>query len=237
MLTIPDVLEVLIAEYRFALIRRAHRRVEIDDLVHNAKERLDRERQNPTGEIDDFDHAKIYVLTALGVDIVDLIMDDAVSRQGTNRRHNNAHPTNPRNHKTFNLGPHCKVTFVGSRSNGGSHTFTRVNARRAPGYLQAQAAELRNAKATLLRLYTQEQKALSKRGINTRHSTLQMIRASRASAERRYVNCLIRYSRDANYMSASQANQLQKDFTREKMSDLGVSNSSYLLGMYPRELY
>jgi hypothetical protein len=50
MLTAPDVLEVLIAEYRFALVRRAHRRGEIDDLVHKAKERLDRERRDPTGE-------------------------------------------------------------------------------------------------------------------------------------------------------------------------------------------
>jgi hypothetical protein len=37
-------------------------------------------------------------------------------------------------------------------------------------------------------------------------------------------------------MSAQQATQLQKHFTREKMGDLGVSNSEYLLSMYPREL-
>jgi hypothetical protein len=50
-LTVPDVLEVLVAEYRFALVRRGHRRGEIDDLVHKAKERLDRERRDPTGEL------------------------------------------------------------------------------------------------------------------------------------------------------------------------------------------
>jgi hypothetical protein len=44
------VLDVLIAEYRFALVRRAYRRVEIDALVSKAKERLERERQDPTGE-------------------------------------------------------------------------------------------------------------------------------------------------------------------------------------------
>jgi hypothetical protein len=51
-LTFADVLEVLIAEYRFALVRRAHRRGEIDDLVRKAKERLDKERQDPTGKAD-----------------------------------------------------------------------------------------------------------------------------------------------------------------------------------------
>jgi hypothetical protein len=49
-LTKLDVLEVLIAEYRFALVRRGLRQVEMDDLVREAKHRLDRERQDPTGE-------------------------------------------------------------------------------------------------------------------------------------------------------------------------------------------
>ena len=162
-------------------------------------------------------------------------MDDAVSRQGTNHR-TAPRRTYPRNHKTFNLGP-LSVTLNGIRLNGSTHTFTRVNERRAAGFLHAQAADLRAAKATLLRLYTQEQHALSKRGVNARQSTLQMVRSSRASAERRYVNCLIRYCRDANRMTAFQATQLQKDFTREKMGDLGVSNSNYLLDMYPCELH
>jgi hypothetical protein len=50
-LTISDVLEVLIAEYRLALVRRAHRRFEIDDLVARAKQRLDKEREDPTGKL------------------------------------------------------------------------------------------------------------------------------------------------------------------------------------------
>ncbi|KAH4007433.1 hypothetical protein HBH98_010520 [Parastagonospora nodorum] len=213
-----DVLEVLIAEYRLALIRRAHRRFEIDDLVARAKQRLERERQDPTG-----------------VDIVDFIMDDAVSRQGTNRRRE-FRPSNPRNRKTYNLGPH-NVSLNGVRINGGNHTFTRANERRGHGFLQAQAAELRHARTTLVRLYTQEQHAFyNSRGASARQSSLQMVQASRASAERRYVNCLIRYCRDANQMSAQQATQLQKHFTRERMGDLGVSHSDYLLSMYPREL-
>ncbi|KAH7082566.1 hypothetical protein BKA63DRAFT_404313, partial [Paraphoma chrysanthemicola] len=44
-----DVLDVLIAEYRLALVRKAHRRLEIDRLVSEAKERLENERQSPTG--------------------------------------------------------------------------------------------------------------------------------------------------------------------------------------------
>lgn len=163
-------------------------------------------------------------------------MDDAVSRQGTNRRRDH-HPSCPRNHKTYNVGG-IEVIFNGARNHGRTHTFTRASARRAPGFLQAQGAELRHAKATLLRLYTQEAHAVSKsRGINSHDSTLQMVRASRASAERRYVNCLIHYCRDAGRMNAAQATQLQKDFTREKMGDAHASNSAYLLGMYPRELY
>lgn len=47
---VSDVLEVLIAEYRHALIRRAHRRVEIDKMVAKAKQRLDQERDDPTGK-------------------------------------------------------------------------------------------------------------------------------------------------------------------------------------------
>lgn len=166
------------------------------------------------------------------MDIVDFIMDDAVSRQGTSRRNFIRHQgTNRRNYRTFNLAG-VTVNMM-----GGSHAFHRYNERRAPGFLQAQAADLRAAKMTLVRLHTQEQHALMTRGINSRESTLQMIRSSRASAERRYVNCLIRYCRDANRMTPVQATQLQSVFTREKMGDSGFPSSNYLLGMYPHELY
>jgi hypothetical protein len=154
-------------------------------------------------------------------------MDDAVARQGSNHR-NPLRSTHPRR----------QTIYYGSttlRAVGNHHT--RYHARRAPGSLQAEAAELRQAKTILLRLYNQEHSAYTAYGSNVRHSNLQMICASRASAERRYVNCLIRYLRDANRMSAFQANELQKAFTRERMSDLRVSNSNFLLGMFPRELY
>jgi hypothetical protein len=162
-------------------------------------------------------------------------MDDAVARQGANRQ------TIPRrmrhrNRTTANLGAH-RCTINGDRISGGRHIFIRVNERRAPGSLQAEAGDLRAAKAILLRLYNREKQALVKRGPNARRSTQQMVRSSRATAERRYVNCLIRYCRAANRMTPTQANELQKNFTREKMGEMGLPNSNYLLGMYPRELY
>lgn len=158
-------------------------------------------------------------------------MDDTISRRGTTRR--KPTHTNPRNHRTYNLRSHATAN---------SHTFTRYNERRGAGFLQAQAADLRTAKSTLIRLYTQEQQALMRGGINARECSLQVIRSSRASAERRYVNCLIRYCRDAGRMSAVQAGTLQSVYTRDKMGmgmgmgGVGAPSSGYLLGMYPREL-
>ncbi|KAH7093743.1 hypothetical protein FB567DRAFT_610333 [Paraphoma chrysanthemicola] len=213
-----DVLDVLIAEYRLALVRKAHRRLEIERLVSEAKQRLENERQRPTG-----------------VDIVDLVMDDAVAREHTGRRHG-PHHVYSRSRKTYYPGSFGGVSHR-ARTKRARHTFNSATERRAPGFLQTQAAELRHAKATLLRLYNQENTALARRGTNVRESSLNMIRASRALSERRYVNCLIRYMRDAGRMTSFEATQLQKHFTRERMADLGVSHSNYLLGMYPRELY
>lgn len=51
MLTESDVLEVLIAEYRHALVREGHRQSQIDDLVKKAKQQLEMERQDPTGNV------------------------------------------------------------------------------------------------------------------------------------------------------------------------------------------
>ncbi|KAJ4372987.1 hypothetical protein N0V83_003278 [Neocucurbitaria cava] len=61
-----DVLDVLVKDYRIALVRSGHSRVEIEKRCATAKAKL---AQAPTG-----------------IDIVDLIMDDAVGRRGTNRR-------------------------------------------------------------------------------------------------------------------------------------------------------
>lgn len=89
----------------------------------------------------------------------------------------------------------------------------------------------------LERAYNQEQNILilSSRCTGVAFDLPQII-AARARAERRYVNCLIRYLRDTNQMSSAQANEMQANFTRRKMQESGVSNGPYLLGMYPHEL-
>ncbi|KAF1848926.1 uncharacterized protein K460DRAFT_364866 [Cucurbitaria berberidis CBS 394.84] len=151
-------------------------------------------------------------------------MDDTLGRQGTHTNRRAApRSTQPRANASYSDTKYFK--FRGSRH--------RVIIRMTPGYLQVQGNELSQAKTNLQRLYVQERNALTRGSAGI---SLPMIRASRGTAERRYVNCLVRYLRDANRMSAIQANQLQRNFTRDKMVGMGVSNQDYLLGMYPREL-
>ena len=124
-------------------------------------------------------------------------MDDAVSRRGTNTRARQ-HPQNNQSYKTFKFGS-TRFHIYGGNS---SITVTRAGARRGAGSSQASAKELRQAGATLLRLYTQEQNIIAGGGYYVQAAALQMVRASRATAERRYVNCLIRYCREINSMTA-----------------------------------
>lgn len=110
-------------------------------------------------------------------------------------------------------------------------------ANNVPAALRTQAADLRFARTNLDRCYNQEQNV---RDISVRCTgvtfDLSDVSAARARAERRYVNCLIRYLRNANQMSGVQAAEMQRTFTRQKMEGVGVNNRAYLLGMYPREL-
>jgi hypothetical protein len=103
-------------------------------------------------------------------------------------------------------------------------------------------------------LYDQERNAYNTYGLNVDHShpvgysnfvghpillhhtNLDIIRASRAVAERIYLNCLTRYMRNAKRWTGSQTVELQKHFTREKMHGLGPLYRDYLLGMFPPEL-
>jgi hypothetical protein len=101
--------------------------------------------------------------------------------------------------------------------------------------LQVQGNELRQAKTGLQRLYMQEQDATYAQAAGDRND-LSVIRSARATAERRYVNCLIRYLRDSNRMGRRQSTFLQQQFTRVKMANTGVSYQHYLLSMYPQEL-
>ena len=151
-----------------------------------------------------------------------MIMDDASGRECPSRR---AAPRSTQ--PPVSAGHSSKSTYFKFR--GSKH---RVTIRTAPGFLQVQGNELRQAKLNLQRLYTQEQHALS---TGSAAANLPSIRSSRGTAERRYVNCLIRYLRDTKRMTGSQANELQGNFTRARMNEM-VSNKEYLLGIYPHEL-
>lgn len=116
----------------------------------------------------------------------------------------------------------------------------RVNKAKANNVhsaLRSQAAELRSAKSNLERAYTQEQNI---QNLSSRRTGITFnfpeVSAARARAERRYVNCLVRYLRNTNQMSAVEATQMQGNFTKRKMEKAGMNNSAYLLGMYPYEL-
>lgn len=116
----------------------------------------------------------------------------------------------------------------------------RINtatANNVPPALRGQVTELRSAKANLQRTYAQEQniQSLSLRCTGITFSLPEVV-AARARAERRYVNCLVRYLRDTNRMSAMEARQLQGNYTKQKMKKVGLNNYVYLLGMYPYEL-
>lgn len=46
----PDVLEVLMTEFKAALVRKGFRRFDIDDMYDRAKQCLETERRQPTGK-------------------------------------------------------------------------------------------------------------------------------------------------------------------------------------------
>lgn len=142
------------------------------------------------------------------------------------KRNQNASRSNRSHHNTAPLRPIRK----GKRT----HKATQGNVLAA---LRAQAAELRSAKANLERCYNQEQTICS---FSARCTGLTIdapqITTARERAERRYVNCIIRYMRDANQMSGVEAKEMQGNFTRRKMGGTSTANRTYLFGMYPREL-
>lgn len=62
------------------------------------------------------------------------------------------------------------------------------------------------------------------------------ITAARERSERRYINSLIRYLRGTEQISAVEAREMQGSFARRKRGGSGVTNRTYLLSMFPREL-
>jgi hypothetical protein len=195
-----------------AVIRKGFRRVDIEAMHERAKDRLENERRYPTG-----------------VDIVNLVMDKIPTQRPARRIYNDdrqyVRPTTRQS----------RANPVPSRS-ARKRRNHRGRVQKISPALRTQAAELRSAKANLERAYNQEQNAdnLAARSIglslHTQHA------AARARAERRYVNCFIRYSRDAKQMSAVQATEMQANFTRRKIEASGVNQVSFLLDMYPQEL-
>ena len=113
----------------------------------------------------------------------------------------------------------------------------KAKANNVPPRLRVQAAEFRSAKSTLERAYAHEQNVQSLYSRTTGVIfDIPGVFAARARTERRYVNCLVRYLRDTNQMSAMEASQLQGSFTKQKMGKVGLDSRIYLLGMYPFEL-
>jgi len=107
--------------------------------------------------------------------------------------------------------------------------------RNLPTFLRSQGKDLRDAKNRLQRLYMLESNiALPQH--NGGQSELATLRTQRATAERRYVICLVTYQRNANQIDKVTASQLMRQFTREKMSGVTVANQAFLMGMYPKEL-
>jgi hypothetical protein len=167
-------------------------------------------------------------------------MDDAVSRQGKNRR-NHHNSTDPRSCRRKFYAAQYNLASNAFRFNGGTNTLTRAHKlHRVPAFLQAKAKDLRRAKAKLLQLYKHEQCAAARGDANTISADLRNIRCSRATAERRYVGCLISYYREGNEMTTAQASQLQENFTRKTMGKngnlVGPPSRDYLMSLYPREV-
>jgi hypothetical protein len=207
-----DVLEVLLMEFKMALVRKGFRRVDIEAMHERAKDRLENERRYPTG-----------------VDIVNLVMDEIPTQRPARRIYNvDRQNLRPMTYQS-KVNPMSSRPIRKRRNN-------RARIQKVSPALRTQAAELRAAKANLERAYNQEQNAINPAARSTGLSLNSQLAAARARAERRYVNCFIRYSRDANQMSADQAREMQANFTRRKIEASGVDKVAFLRDMYPQEL-
>jgi hypothetical protein len=193
------------SEYRLALIKRGLRRVEIDSMCARAQDRLDDERRYPRG-----------------VDIVDMIMDEAVSRPYL------GHPSVQVIHQPVRqvCGPSARAYFHQPRHAG----HPRPRPVRDP-----LADNLRGAKTVLSRLYAQEASAFASTGNSTR-GQLSSVQNRRGVAEKMYVNALVNYGMARRTMSARDATELQKTFAGKKKSGRVQAYKDYLLNLYPREL-
>jgi hypothetical protein len=163
---------------------------------------------------------------------LDMITDDAVGRLSP-KSSSIYHSVAPR--RAARLLTVRSSIPVQSRSSRRARRGNVGNTTGVAAYSRTQTSELREAKAVLDRLYSQEAQACT--SPYNYGQDLSAIASSRATAERRYVNVLIRYLRGANRMSTIQASELQRYFTRDRMARAGMgSNRDYLLALYPHEL-
>lgn len=160
------------------------------------------------------------LIYSTGLDIVDMLMNDAVGRDPVSLPaiHRYAYTSKP----TYTLNG----TSIATKEPAITPETANVS--------RSRATELRIAKRNLECSYAIEQTVRS----TSPCSPQRMAEAAghRARVERRYVNTLIRYLRNAKRMSATEAARLMQRFTRERMAGLGPVNRTYLLGLYPSEL-
>lgn len=158
-------------------------------------------------------------------------MDDIPAQRPAGRPYIN------RNHNAFSRSNRFVYNPAPPRQSRKRKRAQKTMLQNVPAALRVQAAELRSAKSNLKRCYDQEQTI---HDFSSRCTGLTIdiphITTARERAERRYVNCMIRYMRDTNQMSGLAAKELQGKFTRRKMDGTDMPNRTYLLELYPREL-
>jgi hypothetical protein len=161
-----------------------------------------------------------------------MIMDDAVRRVST-KPSSTFHSVAPR--RAARPSTVRSSIPVQSRSGRKARRGNVGNTTGVAAYSRTQSSDLREAKVVLDRLYLQGAQACT--SSYNYGQDLSAIASSRATAERRYVNELIRYLRGTKRMSTIQASELQRCFTRDRMARAGNgSNRDYLLALYPHEL-
>lgn len=202
-------------EFRAALVRKGFRRVDIDEIYGRGKAKLEVEQRDPRGK-SIIRHARPVL----------------IHLRRRHRRFDHERGSRTRTGATT-VRRQRPIHTVCTKSLQIQRDFVTTHAQ-GQG---KQAAQLRSAKSNLERAYAQEQNVQLPSSRSTGViSEIPGVVAGRARAERRYVNCLVRYLRDTNQMSAMEAKQLQGSFTKHKMGDCDLNNRVYLLGKYTFEL-
>jgi hypothetical protein len=220
-------------EFRTVLVKKGLRRPVIDAFCARAQSRIDGKREHPTD-----------------VDIVDMIMDDATSPGDATRPFdrrfsgrpgrvdpvwtNSGRSARPPAGFSAQRNDNLPLRLNGSRLNGGNPN-RRSGARARRRTFTPLAKALRRARSVLMTCYNDEFAVL----MNPNGHSLQyaeLVQKARGLAERKYVHALIQYGRDIKRMQPQEATELQRTFTRAKMTGLGPVYRNFLLSLFPREL-